>query len=104
RHFIELATEKGARVLLFMTWSRTRGDNDWKGPATLAKYKEFSRERHETMRRAVTRDGDRVEILPAAIALYDFAESAPQNLVLADRMHPTTGGSIIIAAQLYGAI
>ncbi len=104
RNFIQLATERDARVLLFMTWNRARTATQWSSKADLIERKELMHDTYDKVLRAVTRSGDQVALLPAAEALFEFATTVPQDQVLSDRMHPTMAASTIIAAQLYAAV
>lgn len=103
RAFVELAQDRGARVLLLETWQRPRGI-DWGGPAELRQRKEISADTYQRFARWIARDGATIRIVPAAGALFDFAAGRPIAQVLSDGAHPSIASSTIMAAQLYAAI
>lgn len=104
RKFAELAQDRGARVLLLMTWPPVRRGNDLGNARELGKRKQRLHELYDEIAGRLGRDDARVEVVPAAAALYDFAAGRTSADVLADGVHPTFEASLVMAAQLYAAI
>ena len=103
RHFAELAGERGARVLLLMTWPPARG-NDLNDARELRNRGERLADAYGRFATRLGSGGTRVSVVPAATALYDFAQGRKPEDVLADGVHPSVQASLLMAAQLYTAI
>ena len=104
RAFVDAARQRGAKVLLLMTWPRARGGNDWSNATELRKRKEKLSDGYTRFARRLARGEADVSVVPAAGALYDFAADRPLEAVLADGVHPSVESSLLMAAQLYAAI
>lgn len=87
RQFAELAKTRGVRVLLIATW----------GPDAL-----WQRKLDRGVR-TIARDSD-AKVLPAGTALRAYAATHPQPPLFDAGFHTSLQGSLILAAQLYGAI
>lgn len=103
RRFNSLAAERGARVLLLMTWPPVRG-NDL-GDARQRRLRgERLTTAYESVASKMRGSGASVTVVPAAAALYRFAGDRKVEDVLVDGIHPSVQSSLVMAAQLYAAI
>lgn len=103
RRFIALAGQADARVLLLMGWPGQRG-NDLGNASRLRSRAERLEEAFAGAARRWSRSGVAVEVVPAAAALYRFAQGRAPTDVLVDGVHPSVQASLLMAAQLYAAI
>ena len=103
RRFSELAGERGARVLLLMTWPPSRG-NDLGNGVQLRKRAERLTDAYRLVATRLGGGGREVAVVPAAATLYRFAGNRPAEEVLVDGIHPSVSSSLVMAAQLYQAI
>lgn len=103
RRFNALAAERGARVLLLMTWPPLRG-NDFADARAMRLRGERLTEAYGQVAGKLRGSGGDIEVVPAAAALYRFAAGHKAGDVLVDGIHPSVQASLLMAAQLYAAI